>query len=78
LEKIKLDIKKQDELIQNIQDFILKETSIEFSEIQAANLLNYILNEVGCSMYNQLLFETRSDMMQKFEKIFGIEKPPLQ
>jgi len=76
--KIKLDKDKQVNLIQNIQDFVVKKANMEFSEIQASNLLDYILSEVECSMYDQLLFKTRSDILQKFNEIFGIEDQPLQ
>ena len=78
MNKIKLDKDKQVNLIQNIQDFVVKKANMEFSEIQASNLLDYILSEVECSMYDQLLFKTRSDILQKFNEIFGIEDQSLQ
>jgi uncharacterized protein (DUF2164 family) len=77
LNKIKLDIQKQDELIKDIKEFIFKETNVKFSKNQASNLLNSILNEVEDTFYNQTLLQTRYEIMQEVEKILGIEKGPL-
>ncbi len=77
MNKFKLNTQTQHELIQDIQKFVLKETRAKFSEVQAAKLLHSILNGVECGIYDQLLFETRSDIVQKFYEIMGIETPPL-
>ncbi|WP_094607231.1 hypothetical protein SPSIL_057550 [Sporomusa silvacetica DSM 10669] len=78
MNKLNLDTQKQYELVKNIKEFILKETNSKFSEIQASNLLDSILSEVGDSIYDQVLLQTRYELMQKLEKILRIEKEPLQ
>lgn len=74
---INLDIQKRSKLIKNIQEFFFKESSIEFKEVQAAKLLDFILNEVGSTMYDQIVFEIQCNLKQKTDEIFGIEKTHL-
>jgi len=78
LNKPDLDITNKTELIKRIQTFLLTETKLELNEVQAANLLESILADVGCSLYTQALDQSRYEMLQQLEEILGIEKSPLQ
>ncbi len=73
---IRLDHQTHDELISEVKDFILKETNVEISEVKASRLLDTILNNVKDTMYDQALFQTRSEVMQQMANILGIDKGP--
>ena len=74
---IHLDPKKREQLIKNIQEFVLNESNMECRKVQASKLLDSILDKVSSDIYDQIVFEINCDLQQKTEEMLGIERKNL-
>lgn len=59
----------KDTLIRKIQDFYLTERDEEIGIIAAESILDFFINELGSTIYNQALLDTKNFFTNKLESL---------
>lgn len=76
---VRLPKEDKDALIHSIQDFFYQERSEEIGQLAAENILEFIVKEIGPTLYNQGVNDTRVMVEQKIfsldEDIRSLERP---
>jgi uncharacterized protein (DUF2164 family) len=74
LKPITLNTKHQQEALCDIKEYFFEERDEQLSDFQAQNLLEFILNSIGPSIYNQAIADAHAVMSNNVEDLFGLEK----
>ncbi|SHN28074.1 DUF2164 domain-containing protein [Gracilibacillus kekensis] len=65
---------KKEEMITSIQDFYLNERQEEIGNLEAGFLLDFFMNEIAPTFYNQGIKDAHQFLSEKLEDVFEIEK----
>ena len=66
-----LSDERRDQLILALEGFYLEEFDEELSRFRAAQILDFILGELGPPIYNQAVQDARAFMQRKLEELDG-------
>ena len=74
MKPIALSTEHQQEALRDIKEYFFEERDEQLSDFQAQNLLDFILNRIGPSIYNQAIADAHAVMSNSVEDLFGLEK----
>lgn len=66
---INFDKNNKESIIRKIQDFYLSERDEEIGIIAAESILDFFINELGDSIYNQALIDAKNFFNNKLESV---------
>lgn len=76
--KIKYDIDKKRQMITHIQMYIEKEFDLKLGELGSENLLYFVTELIGPTLYNKGIFDARvlisENMLSIEDNLFALEK----
>lgn len=72
--KIELSQERKNEAITKIKNYFLNERDEEIGDLSASLLLDFFVNELGPSIYNQGLYDAIAFYQEKAEDIYSLEK----
>lgn len=68
---MKLDKETRKQLIESIQRYAVEELEIEMGDLKAGLFLDYCLEEIGPSVYNQAIKDAQAFFFGKIEDLEG-------
>lgn len=74
MKPIELSKEHQHDALREIKEYFSAERDEQISDFQAQNLLDFILNRIGPSIYNQAIADAHAIMLNNVEDLFGLEK----
>ncbi|WP_297438578.1 DUF2164 domain-containing protein [uncultured Clostridium sp.] len=74
MRKFKLSKEREQELLNNIQEFFITERDEELGDLAASIVLDFIINEIGPELYNQGISDSYKYMSDRVEDLLGITK----
>lgn len=72
--KLELPKELQEKAIRDIQTYFLKERDEDLGYLSAMMILEFIVEKIGPSLYNQGLHDAISYFNEKTEELFGFER----
>ncbi|GLQ70905.1 DUF2164 domain-containing protein [Vibrio penaeicida] len=78
MSEIKIERKKKNELVEELQEYLLNELDTEVGQFEAEFLLDFFISKAGPAIYNQALTDARTVIERKVadidDELYGIEK----
>jgi uncharacterized protein (DUF2164 family) len=71
MSEVKLSKQQQDAAIVKLQEYFQQELDRDLGQFEAEFLLEFIMKEVGSSIYNQALYDAQSLLTAKIEDVFA-------
>ncbi|MBP2645268.1 MAG: hypothetical protein H6Q75_708 [Firmicutes bacterium] len=65
---------KMQDMKQSIKNYFLEEWEEELSDFKAEQFLEFIIKNIGPSIYNQALADAHTFISERIEELFGLEK----
>lgn len=73
---VKLDSETQEYLLGSIRRFFLEELDSDIGDLKAGLVLDYFVNEVAPSVYNQAIADAQSTLEQSVADLSGVRFEP--
>ena len=71
MSEIKLSKQQQVSAVTKLQEYFEQELDRELGQFEAEFLLEFIMQELGSSIYNQALYDAQSILSTKIEDVFA-------
>lgn len=74
MKAIELSKQTRSELLGSLKEFFAEECDKELSDFKASIVLDFVLREIGPSIYNQAIADAYQLMTDKIEDLYSLEK----
>lgn len=74
MKKFKLSQEKEQQLLNDIQEFFLTERDEQIGVLAASIVLDFMINSIGTELYNQGIADSYKYMSDRVEDLLGITK----
>ena len=74
MKPIELSKDHQQDALRDIKEFFFAERDEVLSDFQAQSILDFIIDRLGPSIYNQAIADAHTVMLNNIEDLYGLEK----
>jgi uncharacterized protein (DUF2164 family) len=74
LKPVELSKENQQDALREIKEYFREDRDEEISDFQAQNFLDFLLNRIGPSIYNQAITDAHAILIDKIDDLYGLEK----
>lgn len=74
MRKFKLSKEREQQLLNDIQEFFLTERDEQIGDLAASIVLDFIINTIGSEIYNQGITDSYKYMSDRVEDLLGLTK----
>ncbi|MBD1559031.1 DUF2164 domain-containing protein [Vibrio sp. S9_S30] len=78
MSEIEIERRKKNELVEELQEYLLNEMDTEVGQFEAEFLLDFFVTKAGPAIYNQALTDAKVVIERKFadidDELYSIEK----
>lgn len=74
MKPIELSKDHQQDALRDIKEFFFTERDECLSDFQAQSFLEFIVGQIGPSIYNQAISDAHAVMLNNIEDLYGLEK----